>query len=215
MPPRILDISPLVSARLAVYPGDVPYRREVSHSLARGEALDLSAVHTTLHLGAHADAPSHVVRGGASIDARPLTFYYGPCQVLEVHVGRGERVGPQHLDAEIEAPRVLLKTGTAPDPECFSDDYAGLAPGLVDFLAAQRVRLVGIDTPSVDLFDDADLESHHALARHDMASLEGLVLAHVPAGLYTLVALPLRLEGADASPVRAVLLTSGDDDFPA
>jgi arylformamidase len=132
-----------------------------------------------------------------------------------VNAPRGQRVGRQHLTAEIDAPRILFKTGTAPDPERFNDDYAGLAPELIDFLAAQRARLVGIDTPSVDPFDDAQLLSHHALARHDMANLEGLVLGHVPPGLYTLVALPLRLEGADASPVRAVLLTTDGGDFPA
>ncbi|SVD36830.1 uncharacterized protein METZ01_LOCUS389684, partial [marine metagenome] len=63
-----------------------------------------------------------------------------------------------------------------------------------------------IDTPSVDLFSDKDLESHNAIARHDMAVLEGVVLADVPSGTYTLIALPLNLEGADASPVRAVLV---------
>jgi len=134
---------------------------------------------------------------------------------VEVEAARGRRLGPEHLTAPIEAPRILLKTGTFPDPERFNEDFASLTSELVEFLAARHVCLVGIDTPSVDPCHDTRLESHQALARHDMANLEGLVLAHVPAGLYTLVAFPLRLEGADASPVRAVLLTCGGDDFPA
>jgi arylformamidase len=80
---------------------------------------------------------------------------------------------------------------------------------LIEKLAAQQVVLVGIDTPSIDLADDELLESHQAAARHDLAILEGIVLSDVPDGFYTLVELPLRLQGADASPVRAVLIKDG------
>lgn len=211
---RILDISPLVSERLGVFPGDVPYAREVSLCIERGDNLDLSAVHSTLHLGAHADAPSHYARGGAGIDRRPLDLYYGPCQVIEVAAARGSRLEPGDLPDDVVAARVLFKTGTFPDPEAFNEDFASLSPRLVDYLHARRVRLVGIDTPSIDPCRDAALASHQAVARCDMAILEGLVLEHVRPGIYTLVALPLRLEHADASPVRAVLVETSPD-FPA
>jgi arylformamidase len=101
---------------------------------------------------------------------------------------------------------VLLRTGTFPDPDQWNEDFAALSPELVHALAAQGVRLVGIDTPSVDPMTSKALEAHNAVADHDMAVLEGVVLDAVPPGLYTLVALPLRIEGADASPVRAVLV---------
>lgn len=202
----ILDISPLVTDRIGVFPGDVPYRRIPSLAIADGANIDLSAVHSTLHVGAHADAPSHYAAGGLHIAARPLELYYGPCQVVDVAAGRGVRLLPESLDTAIEAPRVLFKTGTFPDPNVFNEDFASLSPALVDWLHARGVRLVGIDTPSIDPCHDPVLESHQAIARHDMAILEGLVLAHVPAGVYTLVALPLRLDGADASPVRAALV---------
>jgi arylformamidase len=68
------------------------------------------------------------------------------------------------------------------------------------------VKLVGIDTPSIDLAEDKILQSHHAVARHDMAILEGIVLDQVKPGMYQLIALPLSIERADATPVRAVLL---------
>jgi arylformamidase len=173
--------------------------------LTQGHHLDLSSVQTTVHIGAHADAPSHYRPDGAPIDARPLDRYYGPCQVVRVDVARGERVLPRHLPGPVTAPRVLFATGTFPDPDAFTTDFAALSPELLDALAAQGVVLVGLDTPSVDPFDSKALESHQALARHDMAVLEGLVLSHVEPGRYTLIALPLRLEGADASPVRAAL----------
>jgi arylformamidase len=214
MTARLIDISPLVSERIGVFPGDVPFKREASLRLDRGDNIDLSAMHTTLHVGAHADAPSHYLHAGTAIDRRPLSLYYGPCQVMEVEVARGARLQIADLRLPIEAPRVLFKTGTFPDPDDFNEDFASLSPALVDHLHARGVLLAGIDTPSVDPCHDRILESHQALARHDMAVLEGLVLAHVDPGIYTLIAFPLRLAGADASPVRAVLLAPGGE-FPA
>jgi arylformamidase len=111
--------------------------------------------------------------------------------------------GDAHATAGV--PRLLIDTGTFPDPRTFNEDFAALSPALVDELHARGVRLVGLDSPSVDLFASKDLPSHQALLRHDMAILEGLVLAHVPEGVYELIALPLPLAGADGSPVRAVL----------
>src|SRR5262245_20479900 len=109
------------------------------------------------------------------------------------------------LPAPVTAERLLLATGTFPDPEQFNEDFAALSPGLVEALHRQGVRLVGVDTPSVDLFSSKELPVHHTFLRHDMAILEGLVLAGVPEGVYELVALPLKLVGFDASPVRAIL----------
>jgi arylformamidase len=205
--PRLIDISPTVSARSAVWPGDVPFGREVSLSIAGGDNLDLSAIRTTVHIGAHADAPGHYRAGGAGIDECPLEPYYGPCQVMEVSLPPGERLRPEDLPGEIEAPRLLIRTGSFPDPERFVEDFNSLSPELVDRAAERGVVLLGLDTPSVDPFHDKGLEAHQALARHDMANLEGLALEGVAPGLYTLIALPLRLEGADASPVRAVLVS--------
>lgn len=91
----------------------------------------------------------------------------------------------------------------------FNGDFAALSPELIDWLHQRGVITVGIDTPSVDLFDSKDLPTHKAILRHDMAILEGLVLADVPEGTYELIALPLKLAGFDASPVRAVLRTGG------
>ena len=201
----ILDISPAVSPRSAVFPGDTPFSRAVALSIGGGDNIDLSAITTTVHVGAHTDAPSHYVAGGASIDRRPLELYYGPCEVVAVTVARGARIPP--LDRPVRAPRVLFRTGTAPDPDRFDGDFASLSPELIASLHDQGVVLVGIDTPSIDPAESKALESHQAVASRDMAVLEGIVLAHVEPGLYTLIALPLRLEGADASPVRAVLVT--------
>jgi arylformamidase len=204
----LYDVTPLISPRLKVWPGDVRPSREVSLDVERGDNVTLSALRSTVHLGAHADAPSHYGCGPA-IHERRLDYYLGPCQLMRVNVGRGQRITPAMLPAEVTAPRVLFATGTFPDPEVFNTDFAALSVELVDHLHQRGVILIGLDTPSVDVFDSKDLPAHKAFLRNDVAILEGLALAGVPEGTYELIALPLRLEGFDASPVRAVLRTMG------
>lgn len=203
---RIIDISPVINPDLAVWPGDVPFSRDVNLAISEGANIDLSAIHGTVHLGAHTDAPSHYTADGADIDARDLSLYLGPAQVISVDVERGQRIRPEDCMVPIAAPRVLFRTGSYPDPTHFNADFCSLSPALIEKLAGEGVRLVGIDTPSIDPADSKDLPSHAMVAAHDLAILEGIVLDHVDDGVYTLVALPLRLEGADASPVRAILL---------
>jgi arylformamidase len=203
--PRVYDISPSIGESLSVWPGDSPPRREVLLDLARGDSITLSTLHVTAHAGAHADAPSHYGLSAPSIEARPLDLYLGSCQVIRAHVHRNALVRLEHLSAPVQAERVLLATGTYPDPKCFNRDFAALDASLVEDLHSRGVRLIGIDTPSIDPFPSRDLPAHRACLQHDLAILEGLVLASVPDGLYELIALPLPLAGFDASPVRAIL----------
>ena len=203
----IFDISPPISERLQVWPGDTPPTREVLCDIHQGGNITLSTLRATVHLGAHADAPSHYGADAPTIDRRALELYLGPCEVLRVRAVPGKRITPDQLPRPVRAERVLFATGTFPDPEKFNDDFAALAPELIEYLHRMGVKLVGIDTPSVDLFSSKDLPSHLTCLRHDMAILEGLVLKDVPEGNYELIALPLRLKDFDASPVRAVLRT--------
>jgi arylformamidase len=203
----LYDISPPITPQLPVWPGDTAPSREVLLDIARGDTVTLSTLRATVHLGAHADAPSHYGRMAPPIEQRSLHFYVGNCQVIRVEVARGTRVTPDNLPGEIKETRVLFATGTYPDPGNWNSDFAALSVELIDFLHQRGVITVGIDTPSVDLFASKDLPAHHAILRHDMAILEGLVLTKVPAGTYELIALPLPLCGFDASPVRAVLRT--------
>lgn len=205
MSPRIFDISPPLDPSLVVWPGDTPLAREVLLDIAKGDNITLSTLRATVHLGAHADAPNHYGANAPAIDRVPIGRYLGPCQVIQVDVARNERLVPHHVTVPIQAPRVLFRTGTFPDPTRFNEDFAGLSVELIDFLHEQKVSLVGTDTPSVDLFSSKDLPAHQAMLRHDMSILEGLVLSAAPSGLYELIALPLKLVGFDASPVRAIL----------
>lgn len=203
----IIDISPTLHAGIGVWPGDVPFEMEKTSDIEQGAHLDLGAIRTTLHVGAHTDAHRHYVPHGADAASMPLEAYYGPCQVIDVQAQHGHRFGWKQLATEPTAPRVLLRTRTFKGHDTWNTDFAAPEPELIDQLADLDVRLVGFDTPSTDLFSSKDLAAHKRLAARDVANLEGLALDHVEAGQYTLIALPLRLEGADASPVRAVLVT--------
>lgn len=204
---NLIDISPSLSPRTAVWPGDTSLSREVLCEITTGATVTLSSLRSTVHLGAHADAPNHYSATGEDIASRSLEKYVGPCQVIEVITSGGSRVTQEQITDAICAPRVLLKTSSYPDSENFNTDFAAYSPELIDWLADKGVILIGIDTPSIDPFESKDLPSHQAALRHDLAILEGLVLAHVAPGVYELIAPPLKLEGFDASPVRAVLKT--------
>jgi arylformamidase len=203
----IYDITPPITASLAVWPGDTPPSREVLCDMRKGANITLSTLRATVHLGAHADAPCHYGVNAASIEQRSLDYYLGRCQVIRVNVPRKRRIRVADVHCEIHTPRILLATRSFPDPDLFNEDFAGLSAELIDHLHARGVSLVGIDTPSVDLFESVDLPAHKRILQHDMAILEGLVLREVPEGEYELIALPLRLVGFDGSPVRAVLRT--------
>jgi len=201
----LYDISPVISSSLKVFPGDTPPVREVLMDMERGDPITLSTLRSTVHLGAHVDGPNHYGRGARPIDEQPLDLYLGPCQVVHVHASRGARIRMADVKPEITEQRVLFYTGTFADPTVWSDDFAALDPDLVDDLHARGVRLVGVDTPSVDPAGAKVLEAHHRFLANDMAILEGVVLNDVPEGRYELIALPLKLRGFDGSPVRAVL----------
>lgn len=205
---KVWDISPLISEKTAVFPGDTKFKREVLLDQMKGDNLDLSTIKTTVHIGAHTDAPNHYDKNGVGIDKRDINIYLGTAQVISV-----ETTGRIKLNdienTEIKASRVLFKTNSFNDPNLWHNSFNALSVELVQYLAKKNVILIGIDTPSVDLADDKELQAHHEIAKNDMAILEGILLSDVEDGLYDLIALPLKIKDADASPVRAVLLEKG------
>lgn len=209
---KLYDLSPPISADTPVWPGDTPFSYRLTCKLAAGDSVNLSALTTTPHLGSHADAPFHTETDGTGIGAVPLTPYLGPCRVIDVTADDGtppSLLEVRHLgDADpADPPRLLFKTGSVTDPATFPQRFTALSPRLAERLVTAGTLLVGLDTPSVDPFTSTRLEAHHVLFRGGVANLEGLALDGVPAGVYELIALPLRLTALDASPVRAVLRT--------
>jgi arylformamidase len=201
---KIWDISPAVDEHAAVFPGDTAYSQQLHFSLSPGCPVNVNRITLSPHTGAHADAPLHYASGEAAIGAVDLQPYLGPCRVIHC-IDCGPLVEPAHIAHALDGlpARVLLRTARTASQSWVS--FTALAPSTLALIAIKNIALVGIDTPSVDPATNQDRPSHHLLLKHNLRVLENLVLDAVPEGDYELIALPLKLTRADASPVRAIL----------
>jgi arylformamidase len=203
----ILDITRELKNGMAVWPGDTAF----SLTQSAWGSLTVGAMTLSLHTGTHADAPSHFLPGGQTIEQVPPEVYVGECVVID---GRDKEIlGPELFAGELP-PRVLVRTDAWPDDSPFPQSVPALTESAVEVLRAQKVFLVGVDVPSVDAIDSKDLLIHHALARAGIHIIESLDLSRAEPGRYFLIALPLPLRGGDASPVRAILKSSSGKTFP-
>ena len=204
--PRLWDISPPVAEGSPVFPGDTPYRQQWAATIAPGCPVNVSTLTLSPHVGAHADAPLHYDPEGASVGALDLAPYLGPCRVIHA-IARGPLVTWDHLAHALHGlpPRVLVRTYERAPVDRWDPQLAAFAPETIERLADAGVTLVGIDTASIDPAQSKTLDSHQVIRRRGLRVLENLVLDAVPEGDYELIALPLKLMTADASPVRAVL----------
>jgi arylformamidase len=202
----LYDISPSVAPAFPVFPGDTPFAFRWTWKLGPGCPVNVSEITMSPHTGAHADAPLHYDDAGESIGEVPLDRYLGPCRVIHA-IGAGSLVEPRHVEHRLRdtPPRVLVRTYERAPVDAWDPAFTAFAPATIDLLHALGVKLVGIDTPSIDPETSKSLDSHQRVRAHGMAILEGLVLDAVPEGDYELIALPLKWKGLDASPVRAVL----------
>jgi arylformamidase len=203
---RLWDISPPVAPGTPVFPGDTPYSQEWSAEIAPGCPVNVSRMTLSPHVGAHADAPLHYDPNGATVGSLDLSPYIGACRVIHA-IGKGPLVEWTHIEHASRdlPPRVLVRTYERMPVDRWDPQLAAYAPGTIEKLAWLGVKLVGIDTASIDPAESKTLESHQVIRRLGLRVLENLVLDDVPEGDYELIALPLKLMAADASPVRAVL----------
>lgn len=203
---RLWDISPPVQPGSPVFPGDTPFSLQWAARIGPGCPVNVSALTLSPHVGAHADAPLHYDDAGAPIGTVALEPFLGPCRVIHA-IGCAPLVRWADVAHAIDAtlpPRVLVRT-YAQAPTGWDDALAAYDPALVEALADRGVQLIGIDTASIDPAASKTLASHQVIRQRGLRVLENLVLDAVPEGDYELIALPLRLATADASPVRAVL----------
>lgn len=203
---RIWDITPALRPGIPVWPGDTAYEEVRTWAMGPGCPVNVSRVAFSTHTGAHADAPLHYDADGWPAGELDLSLYLGPCRVLDVR-GCEARVPVDALKGKLAGtpPRVILKTYTRNPVDRWDADFTAVQPDAIDMLADHGVRLVGIDTPSLDLQESKTMEAHDRVRARGLAILEGLVLDEVEPGDYELIALPLKLANLDAAPVRAIL----------
>ena len=205
---RLWDISPPLHPGAPVFPGDAPFSSVWAARIGPGCPVNVSTLTLSPHTGAHADAPLHYDDAGAPVGLLDLAPYLGPCRVVHA-INCGPLVLWQHLAHALTLPnlppRLLVRTSLRAAQTLFDPDLSAYAPDTIERLADLGVRLIGIDTASIDPASSKTLQSHQVIRRRDLRVLENLVLDDVPEGDYELIALPLKLIMADASPVRAVL----------
>jgi arylformamidase len=202
----LYDISRPIRRGIPVWPGDDPFELEWNQRLEDGAAVNLSAIRMSVHAGTHADAPYHFQKEGERMAAVPLEVYLGRARVAAL--GGESTITEEWVEGVLSGgsvERLLIRTGSWPDPDRFPEEFAHFEPAAARRIAEAGVRLVGTDAPSVDPLDSKELPAHHALGAGGVFILESLLLDEVPEGEYELIALPLRLVETDGSPVRAVL----------
>lgn len=210
---QIFDVSRALANDLAPWPGDTPFHFVLKWKMAEGATVNVGAVQMGVHNGTHADAPFHFAPGAETIEQMPLETYLGDAVVVDLtrlfETDRTRKIAIVDLepfsDALERAPRLLLKTGVWKDSSVFPESIPVIAADVPEWLRARKVKLIGLDLPSVDPIEAKTLGNHHALAAAGIAIVESLDLSAVEAGTYHFSALPLRISGGDAGPVRAIL----------
>jgi arylformamidase len=215
---QIFDISRPLSNDLAPWPGDTPFHFELKWKMAEGATVNVGAIRMGAHNGTHADAVFHFEDDADTIERMPLEIYLGDAVVADLTtlfsggqsvLDRTRQIAVADIeacsDALGSAPRLLLKTGFWKDSKNFPDWIPAISPEVPRWLRARKVKLLGLDLPSVDPIDSKTLANHHALAGAGIAIVESLDLSDISAGIYHFSALPLRIRDGDAAPVRAIL----------
>lgn len=199
-----IDITQTMQNGMPNWPGDTPFSFEVGISKQQTGSVNIGRMTTSLHTGTHADAPFHFNSEAETIEQLDVNVYIGDCVIVDC-IGQ-EMVTAQSLEPFDfrSAKRVLLKTVEQPSA-AFPVTIPVIHPNVAPFLKERGVILLGIDNPSVDPLDSKEVLAHHKLYEHGIHILEGLDLGHVQQGLYELIALPLKIAGADGAPVRAVV----------
>lgn len=209
MKQRLIDISQPLSNDMAVWPGDTPFHFKWSFTKEQTGSVNIGQITTSVHTGTHIDAPYHFDEQGKKVHELDINIYVGPARVIDLTgcemVGR-EELEPFNLEG---VERLLLKTQDGRDLSQFPKKFTIFRENIGPFLKEKGIRLLGTDAPSVDAVDSKTMDAHHSLNDNGVYILENIVLNEVEPGDYELIALPLAIEGADGSPVRAILKPMG------
>lgn len=201
----IIDITQKLSRKTPEWPGDTPFEYTLTWTKEESESVNVGMITTSTHIGTHIDAPFHFDSDGKRVHELDLDLYVGKARVIDVSGNKSIGVEELKNFDLTNVRRILLRTNSWENRLQFPNEIPVLKPEIAPYLAERGVQLIGVDIPSVDALDSKGLETHHSLNKHGIHILEGIVLEHVTCGDYELIALPLFIEGADGSPVRAIL----------
>lgn len=199
-----IDITQTLKEGIPNWPGDTPFQFELPYTKEQTGSVNIGKLTTSMHTGTHADAPFHFDNNGEKVDQLDVNVFIGTCFVMDCR-GIAEITRETFDSVNLNGvQRILLKTQDA-IPTQFPTTIPIIHPNAVPYLNEKGIILIGVDNPSVDPLDSKEVSAHHALYRAGIHIVEGLVLETVEEGFYDFIALPLKVEGADGAPVRAVI----------
>jgi arylformamidase len=203
---KIWDISQTLRPGIPVWPGDTAFACTPTWAIGDACPVNVASFSLSTHSGSHADAPLHYSAAGKAIADVDISRYIGRCRLIDV-TSAGPVITPADCEAELTGgiERVLFRTCAKSPQNYWDENFKAIAPETVEMVASRGGLLIGTDTPSLDPQNSKSMAAHKAILRRDMSILEGLVLDGIPPGDYELIALPLKLAGLDASPLRAIL----------
>ena len=206
---KIHDISMMLNSDVAEWPGDTSFQFNLNWTKQQSGSVNVGQITTSTHIGTHIDAPFHFDDNGEKVHELPLENYIVEAIVIDVS---GQDVISRELLRKVDlaaAKAVLFRTNAWTNRTVFPKEIPTFDVEVVEWMVENDIVLFGVDLPSVDAITSKDLPMHHALGNAGRYILEGLVLDEIVEGTYRLIALPLKIEGGDGSPVRAVLIENG------
>jgi arylformamidase len=209
---RTYDISLTISPEIPVWPGDPPVTLERIGKIEDGDNSNVSRIEMGVHTGTHVDAPFHFLgEGHPTVENLPLKILTGRAYVLHLpdEVDLINRTVLEKADIPPRTRRLLFRTRNsaywANGTPGFQTDFVGVSADGAQYLVERGVRLIGVDYLSVAPYKDSR-PTHEVLLASGVVVIEGLDLSRVSQGRYTLYCLPLKLEGSDGAPARAILV---------
>lgn len=199
-----IDITMPMHKNMPIWPGDTPFSYRLDATLEQ-DGANVGSIQMSLHAGTHIDAPYHYDDFGKAVNVLPLELFIGAVQIVELQ-NVAEITAPMLEQLELQrTERIFFKTKQQYDAYTFEPNYTVFTSEAIVFLAQQGIRVIGTDAPSIDALADETLRAHHMCNELNVYIIENLWLNNVEAGLYDFIGLPLALQGADASPIRAVI----------
>lgn len=203
-----IDITQTLEHSIAHWPEDTPFSYEIPVRKAESGSVNIGKIETSTHIGTHIDAPFHFDDNGVKVDELDINRYIGDATVIEV-MNKAYITEEVLMDFNIKGTILLIKTKKEANQTVFPETIPVLSEKAVEHIAKIGIKLFGVDVTSVDPIDSKTLDIHHKLHRNDIMIIENAVLQDVTAGHYDFIALPLKIKGADGSPVRAALKPRG------
>lgn len=206
-----IDITQTLTNDIAHWPEDTPFSFEVPATKQDTGSVNIGKVTTSTHIGTHIDAPFHFDDRGETVEALDINRYIGEATIIEVY-NQNQITEALLSEYDIKGTILLVKTQQSYEPGVFPEEVPVLTEEAVNYISSIGIKLFGIDVPSVDDIDSKDLKIHHTLYENDIMIIENVVLEEAPGGYYDFIALPLKIEGADGSLVRAAVRKRGSED---